>query len=176
MFRKFIKISLILFLLLILFNIMVLAYDNFIEEYQLNNLYGYKLLKDEQYEEAIEFFLKSTKLNPDYAVAYNNLGSSYYRLKKYEQAIDEFKKAIDLEKNYTKAYINLASCYFWKGKYFSAYRYYLKGKKIDEDYVEKRLDLEEAKAKVEEKMKNNPDDKKLKEIYNKLLEYENNNN
>jgi hypothetical protein len=51
----------------------------------------------------------------------------------------------------------------------------LKGKSIDESYVEARFDLDETKARVQEKIKMNPDDKKLKDIYNKILEYEKDN-
>jgi tetratricopeptide (TPR) repeat protein len=93
-------------------------------------------------------------------------------MKKYFKAKKYFRQAIKLRSNYTKAYINLAACYFWQGKYLTAYHYYRKGKSIDKKYVKERINIAKSKNKVEKKLKKNPNDNELKEIYNKLLEYE----
>jgi|GEM_PF-5007056 len=166
-----VKIALIILFL----NNIVYANDKSMIECKIYNLEGYHMLESADYNEAIKIFEEVIEINPRYAVAYNNLGASYYRLKKYDKAIEAFKKAISLKENYIKAYINLATSYFWKGKYISAYRYYLKAKRIDKGYVESRLDLGDAKAQVEKKMRDNPNDERLKKIYNRILEYEKNN-
>jgi tetratricopeptide (TPR) repeat protein len=169
--KVFEQIVYIVILLLVLSGI---SYSNdiSIQEYQLNNLQGYELLKKSKYNKAIIYFKKSIQNNSKYSIAYNNLGATYYRMKKYFKAKKYFRQAIKLRSNYTKAYINLAACYFWQGKYLTAYHYYRKGKSIDKKYVKERINIAKSKNKVEKKLKKNPNDNELKEIYNKLLEYE----
>lgn len=87
----------------------------------LNNLGNYyiQILKG---KEAIELFDRIKKLDPNYELAYYNLGRVYlYVLKDYNKAIDEFNKAIDLSMNNVawqkNVYFNRAKAYEALGLY-----------------------------------------------------------
>ena len=112
------------------------------------NQKGFELLENKEISDSIDYFKKAIELNPDLVVAYNNLGSAYYRLSKYDKAIENFKKVIDKESNYAKAYFNIAASYYHKGNLFTAYKYYRKSKNIDEEYVVERLDNPDTKEKI----------------------------
>lgn len=161
-----------LFLILVLFTIKNPVFaEQIIPEYQVENVRGFLLYLEKDYEKAIECFLRVIKLNPEYVTAFNNLGSCYYQMKDYERAIQYFQKVIELDENYTKAYLNLGACYFWQSRYLKAYNYYLKSKKIDPKYTASRIDTEKYIVLIENKLKDNPEDEELKMIYHKLLEY-----
>ena len=51
-------------------------------------------------KEAIKDFSKAIKLNPNYALAYNNRGIAKDNLGLYEEAIKDYDKAIKLNPNY----------------------------------------------------------------------------
>lgn len=131
------------------------------------NKEGYRFLKEENYKKAVERLEEAIKEEPEFVVAYNNLGSAYYNLKKYDLAIKCFEHVISQDTNYVKAYVNLASCHFWKGNFKKAYKYYSKSKSIDEKYVNRRLDedkMKEAKGNIEDKKKEKAIQLYLKEI------------
>ena len=50
-----------------------------------------------RYEEAIAAYDQAIRLNPNYAVAYNNKGLALHNLKRYEEAIAAYDQAIRLE-------------------------------------------------------------------------------
>ena len=58
-------------------------------------------------EEAKEYYKKVTKINPNFAEAYNNLGIIFGEFKEFEKAEVSYKKAIEIKPNYAKAYSNL---------------------------------------------------------------------
>jgi len=63
-----------------------------------------------RYEEAEASYRKAIELNPSYASAHNNLGSSLLsneNLKRYEEAEASYRKAIELEPSFASAYNNL---------------------------------------------------------------------
>ena len=64
----------------------------------LYNIYGASLAGQNQFSIAIEKYKKSISLNPNYAEAYNNLGTCFEKLKNYEEFIKSFEKAILLKK------------------------------------------------------------------------------
>jgi tetratricopeptide (TPR) repeat protein len=117
------------------------------------NQKGFELLENKKIQQSIRYFKKAIDRNSNLVVAYNNLGSAYYRLSNYDKAIDNFKKVIDKEPNYAKAYFNIAASYYHKGNLFTAYRYYQKSKSIDEEYVVSRLDNPETKEKIKKESK-----------------------
>src|SRR6056297_2402187 len=73
------------------------------------NKLGFRCLQNDDYINAIRCFKKSIKLSSEYTVAYNNLGSAYYRMGNYEKAKKYFKEVIKQEKHYVKAYLNLSA-------------------------------------------------------------------
>ena len=71
------------------------------------------------YNKALSFYQKAIELNPDYVVAYNDLGIIYEKLKLPNEAEKMYKKAIELDPQYAGAYTNLALLYE-KNKDFEA--------------------------------------------------------
>src|SRR5210317_902671 len=55
--------------------------------YQLSAVYK----KQRKYQFAEEALLSCIKLNPDFSLAYNSLGTTYYSWGKYEKAVENFK-------------------------------------------------------------------------------------
>ena len=64
-----------------------------------------------QYDKAVEEFMKTVFLDPNYAKAYNNIGVVCYIQKKYRGAIQNYRKAIDINNNNLDALNNLAIAY-----------------------------------------------------------------
>src|SRR5690242_19795283 len=60
------------------------------------NEQGVALVKSAKYEEAVEAFDSAIKLNPHFAIAYNNLGATYNSLGRYEDAVKVLKRALEL--------------------------------------------------------------------------------
>lgn len=51
---------------------------------------------------------KAIEINPNYQIAYYNLGNSYYALGDVDSAENLYKKAIEVDPQYTDSYFNLA--------------------------------------------------------------------
>jgi tetratricopeptide (TPR) repeat protein len=79
-------------------------------------LRGEQHYKAGRYNEAIEAFKEAVRLRPNFAKAYNNLGSAYNSIGKYDEAIAALKQAIRLNPNIGLAYNNLGFAYMKKGK------------------------------------------------------------
>lgn len=61
-----------------------------------------------RYQNSIDAAKEALKLKPDFAEAYNNIGSAYTALKQYDKAIEACKKAIELKPDFQLAKNNLA--------------------------------------------------------------------
>ncbi len=98
-------------------------------------------------ENAIEFYTRAIDIEPDYEIAYNNLGVVYFDgLNDAERAKPCFEAALKLNNNYTMAHFNMARYYETKGNKVSAateYQYALDLNKvypeIDDEIIEERL-------------------------------------
>lgn len=77
-----------------------------------------------EYEEAVKAFDNATILNPDFALAWNNKGNAYLKLKKYNKAIEAFKKAFEVNPNYYLALHNKGDALYSLGKYDEAIKAY----------------------------------------------------
>jgi Flp pilus assembly protein TadD len=69
------------------------------------------LLRQEQYEQAIEPLKQAIKLQPNYFHAYNDLGVAYMKLNKLDLAIDALQHAIKINDNIYLPHLNLAIVY-----------------------------------------------------------------
>ena len=67
----------------------------------LYNEYGYLLLNDSQFHEAIQKFKKQVELDPDNPNSYDSLGDGYLAAGNKTEAIAQFKKALELDPNFT---------------------------------------------------------------------------
>lgn len=74
------------------------------EEGNINYYQGY-------YQEAISKYTESIKLNPNFAVAYNNRGNAYAKLQNYQQAISDWTQAIKINPNYIEPYYSRGFIY-----------------------------------------------------------------
>ena len=63
--------------------------------------------KQENFDEAIRFFLRAVALNSNYADAYNNLGVAYESKRSFDLAVDAYKKALHIDSNNALARKNL---------------------------------------------------------------------
>jgi len=76
---------------------------------------GVKLSIMGKYDEAIEEYKKTIKLNPTSAEAYNNIGFAYLDKGDVDNAIKSQKKAIETNKNLANGYYGLALAFEKKG-------------------------------------------------------------
>jgi tetratricopeptide (TPR) repeat protein len=61
-----------------------------------------------KYQQCIDAGLEAIKLKPDYADAFNNIGSAYTLLKQYDKGIAACQKAVDIKPDFQLAKNNLA--------------------------------------------------------------------
>ena len=81
--------------------------------------------KENNLEEAIEFYKKAVEYNPSYAPAYSNLGKDYYANGQNSEAAEAYKMAVKLEPNLPEAWHGLGSVYFaigWLDDAITAWR------------------------------------------------------
>ena len=71
------------------------------------------------YDEAIVEYKKVVEINPEYSVAYYNLGLAYFYGKKmYDKAIAAYEKAIEINPEYSDAYYVLGIAYSYGKKMY----------------------------------------------------------
>ena len=76
---------------------------------------GNALFKEKRYKDAITFYQKAIKINPDIEVLYSNKGTCEKCLKDYKQAVRDYQKALDINPKNTKNLNRLASVYIIQG-------------------------------------------------------------
>ena len=74
---------------------------------QFYNDYGYFLLRQKRYEEAITKFEKQVKLAPDNANAYDSLGDGYRAAGRLEEAAGAYRKALEIDPDFSTSKKNL---------------------------------------------------------------------
>lgn len=84
------------------------------QDYRIEYQKGIVLKKLRKFEEAETAFSKSIELQPDFGIAFNALGGTYYSNGKFQQAIDafmKFKEYADKEAHKKRADVNIARAY-----------------------------------------------------------------
>lgn len=104
-----------------------------------NNSLAYAFVQAELYDEAIEYYQKAIKLNPDKewtAIICQALGSIYYQVKEnYEAAIASFQAGIILDSDNSEIYLSLGDVYMAENDLDNAIRSYCDSISINsEDY------------------------------------------
>ncbi len=92
-------------------------YDKFSEA---NAEIGRVFDREQRYDSAEFYDLRALALNPNHAIATNNLGSVYLASGKYREAIATFKKALAINPEFHLAYFNMARTYNQLKEYDSA--------------------------------------------------------
>jgi len=87
------------------------------------------------YDGAIADYTEAIRLNPNYAMAYNNRGFAYFHKGDYDRAIVDFTQAIRIDPNYAMAYNNRGFAYNRKGDYDRAIANYTQALRIDPNYA-----------------------------------------
>ncbi len=83
--------------------------------YKANALWDGKKVTDPK--KAIEYLTNAIKLQPDYAMAYNNRGIAYTNLRQQQWAIEDFDEAIRLQPDLAMAHCNRGAAYGNIGQY-----------------------------------------------------------
>ncbi|MBK1683825.1 tetratricopeptide repeat protein [Rhodoferax fermentans] len=76
---------------------------------------GFTYQAQEKYVESIEPLQRSLELNPDDAIAHNNLGMALVAQNLAEEALQHFQQAVGLDPGYGKAHVNLAMVLQFQG-------------------------------------------------------------
>ena len=131
------------------------------------NKVGFINYKLDKMEPALKNYSLAIKINPDLHFVYNNIGVIYYSRKNYNEAKKYYTEAYNKKENYPKVIINLAVANFYLKDYKSSYEWLKKALSCNREYVKKRFDKKRALQKLEEWVKQNPEDKDLQ----KMLEW-----
>lgn len=83
------------------------------------------------YKEAIEYYIKAIKINPDNPLVYNNLGNAFKAIKDYKRAILAFSDCIKRDPKNASAYNNLGIAYESAGDNQKAIQAYKEAVRID---------------------------------------------
>ena len=92
---------------------------------------GTNLLKQNNYKEAEEYFLKAIELDIKFVDAMDHLGIVYRNLNRYEDAEIWYLRSIEMNSNNLTPYINLGIVYRLQGRIEDARQIYLRAQKID---------------------------------------------
>ena len=98
-------------------------------------------------EEAIVAYNKAIALNPEYSIAYNNLGVIYLDdIGNVNEAIRLFDKAVEGNKAYALAYFNLGRSYAILKENTTAAQYFQKA--LDYNILTEELDEEDIRYRL----------------------------
>ena len=67
---------------------------------------GLTYLEKRQLDEALDYFLRSVAIKPDYVMAYNNMGNIYYEKGMREEAVRNYEKALSFDEFHPEVYNN----------------------------------------------------------------------
>jgi len=73
------------------------------------------------------------RIDPTYALAFNNRGMIYGRLGEHRQAVDDFTRAVRIAPDYAKGYYNRAIAYYSLGEYEKALQDVIKSRALGYD-------------------------------------------
>jgi tetratricopeptide (TPR) repeat protein len=106
-----------------------------------NSNLGQSLAELGRTDEAIIYFLKALKINPNYDEAHINIGIIFADQGKTEQAINHFQKVLSINPNSHGAYNNLGAVLAKQGKMDEAIDHYLMALKIYSDNEKAQVNL-----------------------------------
>ncbi len=116
----------------------------------LGNTYAAK----HQFKQALDFYYKAINKNPDYKLAYFNLGIAYVQTRRLPEAEDAFIKTINIDSTFGEAYRNLAIIDYIKEDYEPSLEYFKKYMTLAKDEKTRQTvskDIEELKRRLQKK-------------------------
>jgi len=102
---------------------------------------GKVLLSRNFYEEAVENFQRSVKLNTDFIRGYKLLAIAYLKAGKYMYAIETFEEALKLKPDFPDLINGLGIAHSFLGNFDKASEYYQETLKINPNYMESHFNL-----------------------------------
>lgn len=91
--------------------------------------------RDNDFETAEKYYLKTIELNPNYAPAYNNLANIYHeKLHENEKAETFYRKAISLNPNVGNFYVNLGMLFYAFGNIEDAEKLFREAIKVEPNF------------------------------------------
>jgi len=97
---------------------------------------GNLMLSQEKYKQAISFYKKALKINPDYAEGYSNVGAALARQDKLDEAVLEYTKALEINPDFAEANYSMGNILLLHGKVKEAEAYFKKVLEADPKYAE----------------------------------------
>jgi tetratricopeptide (TPR) repeat protein len=94
---------------------------------------GYYYGEAGKWNDAVEAFKQSIRIEPDNANTHYNLGVAYGKLGMYKEAIEAYKQAIRIKPDYAEAHHNLGVAYAGSGMYKEAIEAYKQALRINPD-------------------------------------------
>ncbi len=112
--------------------------------YKILYILQFQFLKD--VEGAIETIRRSIKVQPDFALAYNQLGYAFMDMEEYDRAEEAFDKYITLAPAIANPYDSKGDFYMTMEEYDKAYESYMKAFEIDSGFIVSEKKAMKAKA------------------------------
>jgi len=81
-------------------------------------------------QQAIRYYQKCVKINPNYPTSYLNLGTAYFKIGQYQKMLDSFEKALQLNTDNILVYSGLGMAYGTLRQNKKAREMFLKAKKL----------------------------------------------
>lgn len=99
-------------------------YQNEAQVTDLNTIFydnlGVDLAKEGRYEEAIDYFSKAIRFNPESEQLYFNRGVTYFKIKQTDNALSDYSTALELNPHYSEALYNRGLLFMQKEKFENA--------------------------------------------------------
>lgn len=76
--------------------------------------------RQEKYKEAVRYYTKAIKADPNYANAYYNRGYVYIEMRKYKLAVTDLDRSIEIDPDYAPAYHLRGVAFYLKKMYGQA--------------------------------------------------------
>lgn len=116
---------------------------------------GNNYFRKNEYANALPYFEKAVKIDPEFVFAWDNIGVCNRRLGNYDTAIEAYQKSIELDPTAVTAHQNIALAYIGKKNFKKAIESYQNLAKLDQNnpevyygigviYYENIIDYEQA--------------------------------
>ena len=123
---------------------------------------GLEAYEQQDYQTALDSFLKAQVDDPDNPAVLYNLGAAYYKLGRFKEAEQSFQQASEDEQLKAKSLYNLGNSSFKQGRLQEAINYYEGALKVDETDkdAEKNIDYVKKLLQQQQQQQNNQDQDK----------------
>jgi hypothetical protein len=125
---------------------------------------GSALLRQGEYQAAVDSLTRALDLNPKDYQAYNERGAAYTWLDKDNEAVRDFSQAVALNDRYSVAYRNRGAAYLRLGKLDEAVRDFSRAIELNDRYARAYLGRSDAYARLGKRKEAQADHRKALEL------------